>query len=69
VAPIDGKEYAAHHRETKAEHAGSEMKKRNPLAVRDDHSWRNAQNGKIVEGQNHLIQSKHAFQHRAGTDP
>jgi hypothetical protein len=38
VAPIDGKEYAAHHRETKAQHAGSEMKKRNRLGVRDDHS-------------------------------
>jgi len=38
VAPIDGKEYAAHHRETKAQHAGSEMKKRNGLAVRDDHN-------------------------------
>ena len=38
VAPIDGQEYAAHHRETKAQHAGSEMKKRNRLAVRDDHS-------------------------------
>jgi len=38
VAPIDGKEYAAHHRETKAQHAGSEMKKRNRLGARDDHS-------------------------------
>ena len=38
VAPIDGKEYAAHHHETKAQHAGSEMKKRNRLGVRDDHS-------------------------------
>src|SRR5882762_8248597 len=38
VAPIDGKEYAAHHRETKAQHAGSDTKKRNRLAVRDDHS-------------------------------
>ena len=37
VAPIDGKEYAAHHRKTKAQHAGSDMKKRNRLAVRDDH--------------------------------
>ena len=37
VAPIDGKEYAAHHRGTKAQHAESEMKKRNRLAVRDDH--------------------------------
>jgi hypothetical protein len=38
VAPIDGKEYAAHHRGTEARHAGSDMKKRNRLAVRDDHS-------------------------------
>src|SRR5882724_13117736 len=38
MAPIDGKEYAAHHRETKAQRAGSDMKKRNRLAVREDHS-------------------------------
>jgi hypothetical protein len=38
VAPIDGKEYAAHHGGTKAQHAESDMKKRNRLAVRDDHS-------------------------------
>src|ERR1700726_1264226 len=38
VAPIDGKEYAAHHRGTKAQHAESDMKKRNRLAVREDHS-------------------------------
>ncbi len=38
LAPIDGKEYAAHHRGTKAQHAGSDMKKRNRLAVRDDRS-------------------------------
>ena len=38
LAAIDGKEYAAHHRETKARHAGSDIKKRNRLAVRDDHS-------------------------------
>ena len=37
VAPIDGKEYADHHRGTKVQHAKSEMKKRNRLAVRDDH--------------------------------
>jgi len=43
VAPIDGQEYAAHHRGTKAQHAGSDMKKRNRLAARDDHAWRNAQ--------------------------
>ena len=38
VAPIDGKEYAAHHRGTKAQHAGSDVRKRNRLAARDDHS-------------------------------
>jgi hypothetical protein len=37
VAPIDGKEYAAHHGATKAHHAGSEAKKRRNLAARDDH--------------------------------
>ena len=37
LAPIGGKEYAAHHRETKAQHAESDMKKRSRLAVRDDH--------------------------------
>lgn len=37
VAPIDGKEYADH-RGTKTQHAGSDMKKRNRLAVRDDRS-------------------------------
>jgi hypothetical protein len=35
VAPIDGKEYADHHRGTKAQHAESDMKKRNRLAARD----------------------------------
>jgi hypothetical protein len=38
VAPIDGKEYAAHHRGTEARHAGSDMKKSNRQAVRDNHS-------------------------------
>jgi hypothetical protein len=38
LAPIDGKEYAAHHHEPKAQHAESNMKKRNRLAARDDHS-------------------------------
>jgi hypothetical protein len=36
LAPIDGKEYAAHHRGTKVQHA--DMKKRNRLAVRHDHN-------------------------------
>ncbi|TMJ61388.1 MAG: hypothetical protein E6G82_08090 [Alphaproteobacteria bacterium] len=36
LAPIDGKEYAAHQRGTKVQHAGSDKKKRNRLAVRDD---------------------------------
>jgi len=38
LAPIDGKEYADHHRGTTAQHAKSDMKKRNRLAARDDHS-------------------------------
>jgi len=38
VAPIDGKEYAAHHRGTKIQHAASDIKKHNRLAVRDDRS-------------------------------
>jgi hypothetical protein len=36
VAPIDGMEYAAHHRGTEARHAGSE--KRSRSAVRDNHN-------------------------------
>jgi hypothetical protein len=51
LAPIDGKEYAAHHRGTKAEHAESDRKKRNRLAVQDDHSvakrTRNARSSKM----------------------
>ncbi len=38
VAPIDGKEYADHRRGTTTQHARPEFKKRNLLAVRDDHS-------------------------------
>jgi hypothetical protein len=38
LAPIDGKEYAAHHREPKAQHAETDIKKHNRLAVRDDRS-------------------------------
>jgi hypothetical protein len=38
VGPIDGKEYAAHQRGTNDQHAGSDMKKRNRLAVRDHRS-------------------------------
>jgi hypothetical protein len=51
LAPIDGKEYAAHHHGTKVQHAESDMKKRNRLAVRDDHSvakrTRNARSSKM----------------------
>jgi hypothetical protein len=36
VAPIDGKEYAAHHGGTKIHHAGSDLKKGNLLAARHD---------------------------------
>jgi hypothetical protein len=38
LAPIDGKEYAAHRREPKDQQAGSDLKKRNRLAVQDDRS-------------------------------
>jgi hypothetical protein len=38
VAPIDGQEYAAHRRGANTQHARSETKTPNPLAVRDDHS-------------------------------
>jgi hypothetical protein len=38
MAPIDGKEYADHHRGTTAQHTGSDTKRRNRLAVRDDHN-------------------------------
>jgi hypothetical protein len=38
VAPIDGKEYADHRRGANTQHARPELKKRNLLAVRDDHS-------------------------------
>jgi hypothetical protein len=37
VAPTDGKEYAAHHGGTKAEHTASNSKKRNRLADRTEH--------------------------------
>jgi hypothetical protein len=36
LAPIDGKEYAAHHRGTKAHYAESDVKKHKRLAVRND---------------------------------
>ena len=38
VAPIDGKEYADHHRGANTQHARSETKTRNLLTVRDDHN-------------------------------
>ena len=38
VAPIDGKEYADHRRGANTQHARAEIKKRNLLAVRDDHN-------------------------------
>ena len=37
VAPIDGTEYTDHRRDANTQHARSEIKKRNLLAVRDDH--------------------------------
>jgi hypothetical protein len=51
LAPTDGQEYAAHHGGTKAQHAESNMKKHNRLAVRDDYSvakrTRNARSSKM----------------------
>jgi hypothetical protein len=68
LAPIDGKEYAAHHGETKAQHAGSDLKKRNRLALQDDHSVaKTPKNRKIVEGENGLKQFKQAFKQDAGS--
>jgi hypothetical protein len=51
LAPIDGKEYAAHQRGTKARHAESNVKKRHRLVVRNDSSVakhsRNARSSKM----------------------
>ena len=50
VAPIDGKEYADHRRGANTQHARSEIKKRNLLAVRDDHTnCETRKNCQIVE--------------------
>jgi hypothetical protein len=38
VAPIDGKEYAAHHVEPNMKHADSKAKRRQLVALRNDHS-------------------------------
>jgi hypothetical protein len=55
VAPIDGKEYADHYRGAKAQHAGSETKKRDGLAARDDQSMakraRTARSSKATQTQ------------------
>ena len=68
LAPIDGKEYAAHRGETKAQHAGSDLKKRNRLALQDDHSVaKTPKNRKIVEGENGPKQFKQAFKQDAGS--
>ena len=39
VAPTDGKEYADHRRGANTQHARTDIKKRNLLAVRNDHSF------------------------------
>jgi hypothetical protein len=66
LAPIDGKEYAAHRSGTKAQHAESDIKKRKRLAVRDDHSVKTPKNRKIVEGANDPTRFKQAFKQDAG---
>ncbi len=67
LAPIDGKEYAAHRSGTKAQHAESDIKKRKRLAVRDDHSVKTPKNRKIVEGANDPTRFKQAFKQDAGS--
>src|SRR5258708_35160758 len=68
LAPIDGKEYAAHRGETKAQHAGSDLKKRNRLALQDDHTVaKTPKNRKIVEGDNGPKQFKHAVKQDGGS--
>jgi hypothetical protein len=67
LAPIDGKEYAAHRSGTKAQHAESDIKKRKRLAVRDDHSVKTPKNRKIVEGETGPKQFKQAFKQDAGS--
>src|SRR6266480_328190 len=68
LASIDGKEYAAHHGETKAQHAGSDLKKRNRLALQDDHNVaKTPKNRKIVEGENGPKRFKQAFKQDAGS--
>ena len=47
LAPIDGKEYAAHRRGTKAQQTVSDRRKLDRLAVRDDHSVANAQEPQV----------------------
>jgi hypothetical protein len=39
VAPIDGKEYADHRRGANTQHARTDIRKRNLVAVRNDHSF------------------------------
>ena len=68
LAPIDGKEYAAHRGGTKAQHAESDIKKRKRLAVRDDHSLaKTPKNRKIAEGENDPTRFKQAFKQDAGS--
>ena len=68
LAPIDGKEYAAHRGGTKAQHADSDIKKRKRLAVRDDHSVaKTPKNRKITKGENDPTRFKQAFKQDAGS--
>ena len=46
LAPVDGKEYAAHRRGTKAQHAISSIKKRDRLAVESAVRTTSSQNNK-----------------------
>ncbi len=50
LAPIDGKEYAAHHGGTKTQHAELAARKHNRLAMRHDRGATTPKKRKIVEG-------------------
>ena len=68
LAPIDGKEYAAHLGGTKAQHAESDMKKRKRLAARNDRSLAKIpKNRKIAKGENDPTRFKQAFKPDAGS--
>ena len=59
VAPVDGQEYAAHHRGSKSQHARSDVKKHGPVAGCAGRSQpcKTPKDRKIVEGENDRTES------------